>query len=247
MCGKEFQTKNTRKKYCSEECKNKMKNLKKRERYANNPEIRLACSERGKKYRKNNKDKIKKIQAKYRLEHLEELRKYDRERNKTETRKEWYKNRDKQPERVEYKKRANKLWRQKNKEHINKYKREYEKKRKKEDLNYFLNRWCRVQVRRCLHGLKNKNSIKFLDYTTEQLKQRLEMQFKPDMNWENHGKLWHIDHRKALKDFVFALPDGSVNYHQVYLASCLANLKPIYWWENLSKGSKNELEYKNKR
>ena len=64
------------------------------------------------------------------------------------------------------------------------------------------------------------------------------MNFKPDMTWENHGKLWHIDHRKPLCKFNLTLPDGTPNYEQIRLANSLANLQPLYVAENLSKGGR---------
>lgn len=59
-----------------------------------------------------------------------------------------------------------------------------------------------------------------------------------DMNWDNHGTLWHIDHIKPLCKFNFVLPDGTPDYEQIRLANSLANLKPLYVQENLSKGGR---------
>ena len=147
----------------------------------------------------------------------------------------------------------NKQWRQRNKEHIKKYnrqykiknrdkinlrRREYEKIKYNSNLKWKLKDLCRKYLKRCLNSQNTKHTFDILGYTPEQLKQRLEMNFKPDMTWENHGTLWHIDHIKPLCKFNFVLPDGTPNYEQIRLANSLANLQPLYITENLSKGGK---------
>ena len=127
-----------------------------------------------------------------------------------------------------------KEWYNKNKDKINENKR----LRIKTDYNFKMKKWCRQQIKRCLNSKKTKHTFDILGYTPEQLKQRLEMNFKPDMNWGNYGKVWNIDHRKPLCKFNFVLPDGTPNYEQIRLANSLANLKPLYCSDNFSKSSK---------
>ena len=143
------------------------------------------------------------------------------------------------------KKEHNKQWREKNKEyHKQWYKqnkehcKEYHRTKYNTDLQYKLTDWSRRQIGRCLNSKKTKHTFDILGYTQEQLKQRLETNFKPDMTWENHGTLWHIDHRKPLCKFNFTLSDSTHNYEQIRLANSLANLQPLYVTENLSKGGK---------
>ena len=97
---------------------------------------------------------------------------------------------------------------------------------------------CRRFIYRCLKSTKTKHTFDILGYTPEMLKQRLEINFKSDMDWGNHGTLWHIDHVKPLCKFNFVLPDGTPDYEQIRLANSLVNLKPLYVQENLSKGGK---------
>ena len=132
----------------------------------------------------------------------------------------------------------NKKWRERNKEHRREYEKNWSKAKYNTDLQHKLTQWSRTQIGRCLNSNKDKHSFDILGYTPEQLKQRLEMNFKPDMNWENHGTLWHIDHRKPLCKFNLTLPDGTPNYEQIRLANSLANLQPLYVTENLSKGGR---------
>ena len=150
------------------------------------------------------------------------------------------------------KKEYNKEYNKANKFNISIQKKEYYKQNKdkknssskkrynrlKNDLSFKLPRWYRSQIHRCLNSNKTEHTFDILGYTPEQLKQRLEMNFKLDMNWSNHGTLWHIDHRKPLCKFNFVLPDGTPNYEQIRLANSLANLQPLYVTENLSKGGR---------
>ena len=108
----------------------------------------------------------------------------------------------------------------------------------KNNLDYKLKMKARQFIYRCLNSKKTKHTFDILGYTPEMLKQRLEINFKSDMNWSNHGTLWHIDHIKPLCKFNFVLPDGTPDYEQIRLANSLANLKPLYVQENLSKGGR---------
>lgn len=237
-CGKKYIPNNSIQKYCKE-CKNEVKKIQKRIRYKNNKELREKSKQRCKIYREQNKDKLKEINKQWREQNKEYLKEYERQRNKTEKRKKYDKERNKKPERIQYKKEYIKEYNKKNRDKINIQRRiKY-----KTDLNFKLSDWGRKQVKRCLNYIptnktKNKHTFDILGYTSEQLKQRLAMNFKSDMNWDNHGTLWHIDHIKALDKFNFILPDGTPDYKQIKLANSLANLKPLYFWENLSKGSK---------
>ena len=52
-------------------------------------------------------------------------------------------------------------------------------------------------------NLKNKNNktIDILGCSIKQLKHHLESQFKPEMNWNNYGKVWEIDHIVGICNF----------------------------------------------
>lgn len=231
--------------------KNKEKIKEKNKKYYQ--ENREYKKEYQKKYREDNKEKIIKHHKEYYIKNKNDINKKNKQwyQNNIEHCKEYDKQRSKDLKRKEYKKISNKKYYQKNKEEIKEKvkqyrqtkeyrnnRKEYRQQRYHNDISYKLTEWCRQQVRRCLYSKKNKYTFNILDYTPEQLKQRLEMNFKPDMNWENHGILWHIDHIKPLCKFNFIDENGEVDYHQVFLANCLANLQPLYVEENLSKGGK---------
>ena len=154
-----------------------------------------------------------------------------KEQRKELDKKRYMKNRDKILEK-------HKIWSKNNRERLRQYDSRYRKDRRKKDVNFKIRLWSRTNINRYLDINKTRSTFDILGYTPEQLKQRLEMNFKPDMTWENHGTLWHIDHRKPLCKFNLTLPDGTPNYEQIRLANSLANLQPLYVTENLSKGGK---------
>lgn len=65
----------------------------------------------------------------------------------------------------------------------------------------------------------------------------LEAGFSRDMNWENHGKLWHIDHYVPISHF--DLDDD----FQVKCAFNWRNLRPLSAVENLKKHDKLPKDY----
>ena len=71
-----------------------------------------------------------------------------------------------------------------------------------------------------------------LGYTKEQLKERLESQFLPGMTWENHGKVWHIDHIKPVSAFT---KEGITDPK---IMCALDNLQPLWAIDNLKKNAK---------
>ena len=208
ICGEQYIPKAGNQKYCSKCGKIKEQILNKQRCNKWYKENKKNALIKQKEYAKTNKKRIKQKGKEYYL-----------------------KNKERILERV-------KIYTLNNKDKIRQYKAQYAKKRKKIDFQFKLTNWCRDQIRRCLNSKKTKHTFDILGYTPEQLKQRLEMNFKPDMNWSNHGILWHIDHRKPLCKFNFVLPDGTPNYEQIRLANSLANLQPLYVTENLSKGGR---------
>lgn len=73
--------------------------------------------------------------------------------------------------------------------------------------------------------------------TWEELATYIESLFKPCMTWQNRGYGsgvvgWHIDHKKPLASF-------DLTDREQFLEAChYTNLQPLWWHENLAKGSK---------
>lgn len=97
-------------------------------------------------------------------------------------------------------------------------------------------------IRSALKSKKaGKSVLQHLPYTIEQLKQYLEQQFEPWMNWDNYGgrsdcsdKTWSIDHIKPQVEFPYTSMDDPL------FRECwdLSNLRPLEKLENFSKGAR---------
>jgi hypothetical protein len=122
-------------------------------------------------------------------------------------------------------------WRNDNRDKYQKYLNEYEKKRRKEDLNFKIKKQLRDRFK---YLIKNKTATidKYLGCSVEDFRRYMELKFSPNMTWENHGTYWHIDHIKPLDSF-----DLSDETH-LEVALHYTNLQPLEKNENLSKGSK---------
>lgn len=96
--------------------------------------------------------------------------------------------------------------------------------------------FIRSSLKRIINNWKNgrKKKEDLVGYTFEQLKQRLEFQFKCGMSWENYGE-WHIDHKKPISRFI----EQGVTDPKIINA--LSNLQPLWASDNLSKGAKFEI------
>ena len=72
----------------------------------------------------------------------------------------------------------------------------------------------------------------FVDYSLDELVNHLQSKFDSNMNWENYGLYWHIDHIKPMNLFDFTQPNS--------IKECwnLNNLQPLEARENIRKGKK---------
>jgi hypothetical protein len=127
----------------------------------------------------------------------------------------------------------NRQWRRNNIEDV----REQERNRYRDrmtNLHEKIAKTLRRRMRETVRGIYLSNSV--ADYagcSIEDLKQHLELQFKPGMTWDNYGTFgWHIDHIKPCVSF--DLTD------EIQVRACFhySNLQPLWWRENLSKGTK---------
>lgn len=75
-------------------------------------------------------------------------------------------------------------------------------------------------------------------YTLSDLMLHLEAQFLPGMTWDNRGE-WHIDHRTPKASFTYS-DDADPQFKACW---ALSNLRPLWAFDNHSKGSKSESEY----
>jgi hypothetical protein len=88
----------------------------------------------------------------------------------------------------------------------------------------------RIRINKALkNNSKNSSTINLLGCTLDFYKQYLEQQFKPDMSWENYGKLWDIDHIKSCASFDLSLEEEQKRcFHYT-------NTQPLYKLDNQRK------------
>jgi len=162
-----------------------------------------------KKWRKEHPENVKRWTIKYEKSHLEEIRKRREKKKKRKPRILLTKE--------ELKKRRNKRqkdWRRKN----------------SNNPLFRLNENIISQIRRSLNGEKRGRHWEILvGYTLKDLAIHLEKLFDENMNWEDYGPYWHIDHIKPKSLFTIE------EFRQCW---ALNNLQPLERIENLKKGIK---------
>lgn len=106
FCGKEFSSNDKRKIFCCRKCKDKYRDLQKKLNNPNNLSIPRVCKICGKEFiPKSPNACICSDECR-----LENYRIKNRERNKTERRKQWFKDRETKPERIKYRKETSGRW-----------------------------------------------------------------------------------------------------------------------------------------
>lgn len=134
-----------------------------------------------------------------------------------------------------------KIENEKNREVNSKYSREYNKKHRKRLNEGYKNRLkndpqfkiahnTRVRINKALkNDHKNSSSKVLLGCEMDFYKEYLEKQFKPDMNWDNYGSLWDIDHIRPCATFDLSLEEEQKKcFHYT-------NTQPLYKKENQTK------------
>ena len=77
-------------------------------------------------------------------------------------------------------------------------------KRYNQDINYKLRKLTTARVYLILNGKsKSKRTLEILGCTADKFRQYLESMFSPEMNWQNHGEVWEIDHILPCASFDF--------------------------------------------
>lgn len=130
-----------------------------------------------------------------------------------------------------------------NKERVNAYR----KRRYHEKLKHDENFQAITSARRLLHntlaatGSKRTNSRtnKNLGYSPMDLKSHLESLFVDGMGWHNRSE-WHIDHIIPIAEMIRL---GITCPKKI---NALSNLRPVWAYENLSKGDRFELVANNR-
>lgn len=88
----------------------------------------------------------------------------------------------------------------------------------------------RMHLRRVIGKIGSYDVDVILGYSWKDLKEHLELHFKPGMSWENHGMgkdKWVIDHIRPISSFPVGTDPQIVN--------ALSNLRPLWDSENRAK------------
>jgi len=146
-----------------------------------------------------------------------------------ETRKKWYK---KNEEKI---KKREKKYRKENRDKINESLRKHANSHPQYRVKKSIAQGIRGKLKRRLSSKNNKRTFKdILPYTIDDLMIHLESKFKPEMNWKNYGRKWHIDH---------VVPDSWFKYKSIKdegfkKSWALENLQPMLAEENWKKNNK---------
>jgi hypothetical protein len=103
------------------------------------------------------------------------------------------------------------------------YNREYNKKRRKNNVSVRLYESIKASLNKKIKTLESNKIDKYLGCTLKEYKLYLEQQFNKDMNWGNYGSYWEIDHIIPLSK------NGSFHY---------SNTQPLPVIENRQKYNK---------
>ena len=180
--------------------------------------------ERKKKWRINNKEKIKKHYLEIKQTLLDYQKKYRQENlDKVNERKKKYYNINKKE--ILNK---NKVYR-KNTKNIRNI---YEFNKKKNNTVYSLSCGMRSRIwkyTKLMSITKKNKTFDIVGCTPQSLKEHLETQFINGMSWDNRSE-WHIDHIIPLS--------SAKTEEELYKLCHYSNLQPLWAGDNLSKGTK---------
>lgn len=105
--------------------------------------------------------------------------------------------------------------------------------RSKAKTNYHIATILRTRIYCVLKGIKkSKPTEQMLGCTWQQLREYLQAQFTIEMTWENHGKVWHIDHIHPCDSFDLS------DQKQQAICFHYTNLRPLIARENRVKRCK---------
>lgn len=123
-------------------------------------------------------------------------------------------------------------WINRNRDRYREVSRNWQKKQRNNPI-FRLNNNIRRAIYENLKSKKERRSwISFVNFSLDDLIHHLEKQFDENMNWDNYGTYWHVDHIKPLSKF-----DLEKEFNKAWE---LSNLQPLEAIKNLKKGNKYE-------
>jgi len=108
-------------------------------------------------------------------------------------------------------------------------------KKRNSDKCYKMRTNISRSIRKMLKGRQKSGScMSYLPFTLNQLKEHLESKFDINMNWENYGSYWDIDHIYPHS----LLPYENMTDQNFLSVWSLENLQPLEKNENIKKSNK---------
>lgn len=110
------------------------------------------------------------------------------------------------------------------------------KEKRANDPDYKLREHTSNSVNRVIRAIgcnKNIKSLSLVDYSQSELKQHIEKQFDSNMNWNNWGHYWELDHIVSVSKLILS---GVKDPSKI---NALSNLQPIKKIENRIKSNKD--------
>lgn len=105
--------------------------------------------------------------------------------------------------------------------------------RKQPTRVFRLSCWTYENIIRCINS---RHWEKLVGYTLEELKEHLEKQFDENMNWDNYGTYWEVDHIIPKNQFKYV----STEDKDFKICWSLMNLRPLSKQENVSRPRKGQ-------
>ena len=112
------------------------------------------------------------------------------------------------------------------------------------DIQYRISKILRSRI----HGLvgvgyKSQSTMKLIGCTVEEFKYYIEQQLSPEMNWDNHGEIWEIDHIIPCVSFdLILLEEQQKCFHYI-------NMQPLFKTTEIAEsfGYTDKIGNRNKR
>ena len=139
-----------------------------------------------------------------------------------------------------------KEYRKKNKEYFNQYctnhyhtkkelYREWNKNKYHTDIGFRIKHVTSARISEALklyNTLKKDRTIEYLGCNMEEYTQYFESQFTPEINWDNYGEYWEIDHIKPIASFDLSIEEN------LYICFHYLNTQPLEKNQNREKSDK---------
>jgi len=234
---------------CKEEKKvSEFYKKKRKNYYSYSSECKECIKEKRKEYYQENTDSIKEKRKEYYQENTDNIKEKTKQYKRDNKEYYQYKAKDYREKNGDKLNDYSRKYREENKESIKEQRKEYYEKNKEEiirkNYEYIKNKRETDTLFKLKHNIGslirvsfNRKNIKKAMKTTEilgcsikEFREYLENQFDKNMNWENHGTYWELDHIKPIS--------LAITEEEIYELNHYTNFQPLYWEDNLSKSNK---------